>query len=273
MDSQRVDVIINMTIYNLISLAGLCIQIANAAIERHPEIEIEDERRTAAREEDARQRYIQKRSSGLTPNALTQLRAEAEEKVTKLRIRSALPKIEQYMRMSTNFVVRFDGVQNGYHWPRFYKREAEEPETEKFAREMMTDELREEWRHKAIAYIIAYSYEYWPVILTRNTDFLANHFSTLFPDNEYTDKLEIVYGNNENRRNYVTDEELARVWRLIHATLKLCIKYLHYTGRNTVTANDRTVTVNVAEEIQTWGVDLNVRMDNLQMWARFVTTE
>lgn len=266
----QIDVLINQILKNLINIGANSLEIMKKVIIENPEIIVEDERRTSAKEEIERRKYVEQNAGDVSESYRQEVMQDAVRKINRRRIAKTIPEIESYSIMAHNLFVRF-GHPDGYSWSDFYETEEDEPMKEKLAREAMTDEMRREFRHKTICNIIKYSYKYWETIKAKDVDFLAHHFSTLFPNTDFSDKLEIIYGNNEAKKNYVSDQDLDIIWRFIHGAIKLCIKYMYYTGRNAFEIKKHDVVVevipvDVQRDIEEWGVNLDVRTDNLAMW-------
>jgi hypothetical protein len=266
----QIDVLINQILKNLINIGSNSLEIMKKVLLENPEIIIEDERRTAAKEAAERRKYVDDNAGDVSESYREEIRQEAIRKINRRRIAKTIPELESYSIMAHNLYVRF-GAPDGYSWSDFYEKEEDEPTKEKFAREAMSDELRIEFRHKTVCNIIKYSYEYWGIIKEKNIDFLASHFSTLFPNTDFSDKLEIIYGNNDAKKNYVSDEDLDIIWRFIHGTIKLCIKYMYYTGRTSFEIRKNEIVVDVIpieiqRDIDDWCVNLDVRTDNLKIW-------
>lgn len=264
-----IDVLINQLLMNLIGLGMTSLEIAKKVVDQYPEIAREDEIRTSAREAEERKRYVDERAGDCSESYKREIEREAARKINKRRIVSSFNESQSYMRLSHNLFVNFDTSKpNGYHWSKFYKNENDEPFTEKAMREAITDDVREQYRHAVVCKIISYTYPYWSIIKDRNISFLAEHFSSMFPNSDFTDKLEIIYGNNDMKKNYVSDEDLDTIWVYIHGIIKLCIKYMYYTGRKffNIKEDGRVVDVDYESDILVWDVKLNVRTDNLEMW-------
>lgn len=264
-----IDVLINQLLRNLIGLGITSREIAEKVITQYPEIKREDEERTSAREEEERQRYVDENAGDCSESYRREIRREAEKKIRKRRIVDAFTESQSYMRLSHNLFVNFnESKPDGYHWSKFYERENDEPFTEKAMREAITDEVREQYRHAVVCKIISYTYPYWPIIKDRNINFLTDHFSAMFPNSDFTDKLEIIYGNNDMKKNYVSEDDLDSIWAYIHGIIKLCIKYMYYTERKFFNLEEegKVVDVDYESDILLWDVNLNVRTDNLEMW-------
>lgn len=268
----EVNVLMNQILKNLINIGSNSIEIMKKVILANPEIIAEDERKTAIKETAERKKYVDDNAGDVSESYRLQVMEEATRRINKRRIARTIPEIQTYAIMAHNLFVRFGHAQDGYTWSDFYKHENEESDKERFLRESMNLELRNELRHKTVCNVIKYSYKYWENIKEKDMDFLAHHFSTLFPNTDFTDKLEIIYGNNDERKNYVSEEDLDIVWRFIHGTIKLCIKYMYYTGRESfqIRKNDvvvDTIVIDKDYDIQNWEVKLQVRTDNLESWA------
>lgn len=272
-----VNILINQIVKNLINIGANSLEIANKVIKANPEIIQEDERKTSAKEAEERRRYVEKNAGDVSDSYRREIEKEAARRIVRRRIANTLPEAESYLRLAHNLFVRFNPeIPDGYSWSRFYTKEEEEPEKEKIIRESLDDCIRKTFRHDTVCNIVKYSYKYWDIIKNKDIDFLANHFSSLFPGSDFSDKLEIIYGRNDNKRNYVSPEDLDIIWTFIHGTIKLCIKYMYYTGRRyfkikTKNADGESVVseivrVNVPEDISKWQVKTDVRTDNLEMW-------
>jgi len=271
-NKRIIDVLINQILKNLINLGVNSLEIAKKVIKQYPEIAEEDEIRTAGREAEERRRYVNEHAGDASESYRREIEAEAIQKINKRRIVSSFVESESYMRMSHNLFVKFDsGRENGYHWSKFYETEESEPIKEKAMREGISDEIRDKYRHMMVCKLITYTYKYWSIIKEKNISFLAEHFSAMFPNSEFTDKLEIIYGNNQNKKNYVADSDLDIIWTFIHGVIKLCIKYMYYTKRQFFNIKNEgrivdSVEVDYESDIITWDVNLAVRTDNLEMW-------
>lgn len=271
----EVDVVINQIVKTMINLGANVSRIAKETLAKNPCIIKEDEIATNKREIEERKAYVKEYSSGATESYKREIILEAEEKINKRRILHSLDDIDKYVRIAHNLFITFDdNIENGCDWSRFYNNEEDEPLDEKSARIALEDEeSRTKYRHFTVCQFIAYSYKHWDIIRDRNIDFLAHYFSSMFPNSDFTDKLEIIYGNNKEKKNYVDPEDIKTIWRFIHAIVKLSIKYMYYTDRSgfkkTVPNSNESkeiVEVDYNSDIEKWDVNLSVKIDNLQMW-------
>lgn len=271
----EIDVVINQIVRTMINLGVNVSRIARETIAKNPCIVEEDELVTSKREIKERKAYVKEHSSGASESYKQEIILEAEEKINKRRILQSMDDIDKYIRIAHNLFITFDDdIQNGCDWSRFYNSEDDEPFDEKAARIALEDEdSRTKYRHFTICQFVAYSYEHWGIIHERNIDFLASYFSSMFPNSDFTDKLEILYGNNKAKKNYVDPEDIKTIWRFIHAIVKLSIKYMYYTDRSgfkkTVPNSSEPkeiVDVDYDADIEKWEVNLAVKTDNLNMW-------
>lgn len=268
MNAREIKALINGFLLNARKLCRLTMTITDEVLAEHPEIIEEDERRCVARETEERIAYINSKIGGMDVprDLIDEYTEEASRKINKLRILRARVLLEQGWRLSHILDER------GYIWTDFFSDESHIPTEETIAVQAADSESkRNEYRHVIITKFIKHTYEFWDQIKRKDIDFLVNHLGTLFPDSEYTDKLEILYGNNEDKKNYVSDKYLEIIWKFIHGLVKTSIKYMHYIGKNTFrfkkTDPDgnvrivRTLVIDCDEEIEKWGVNLEVRLN------------
>ena len=264
-NKEKITKLINNFLNNSRLLAELTIDIARDVMKDNPKILDEDEQRCVDREKIEREQWISNQSIGqhISQDDLNRLKEESEIKIRKFRIKEAFIKLQSYLRLS------YALDEQGYEWSKFFECEEDEPDEEAMIRQLLdNDSKRTELRHSTICKFIQHTYSFWPVIKNKDIDFLVNHLNTLFPNSEYTDKLEIIYGNNEDKKMYVSDQNLERVWRIIHGTIKTSIKYMHYIGKNKfnfkktvngVQTTIKTLEINIPDEIERWAVNLEVR--------------
>jgi hypothetical protein len=266
LNKDKIEMIIDGFLQNLRLLGNLTSNIANIAIlndMNDPEGTLisEDERKCSARENEERLEYVNKQINGRTVSnyILNEIKNEAVEKIHKLRFREIIAKLESYIRLSHIL------DEGSYDWPKFFNNESDEPSNETLIRQAFTnEEKRIEYRHVTLCKFIQYSFPYWERIKSKDISFLVNHLSTIFPNSDFTDKLEIIYGNNDLNKKYISDENLNRVWMIIHGCIKTSIKYLKYIGRTTfknkvirdgVEIVDDLITINVDDQIVHWNVN------------------
>jgi hypothetical protein len=270
----KIDVVINQIILTMINLGINTKNIAAEVVERNPKILEDDERLTGERERIERNEYIRKKSGDFSESYKEEVRKEAIETINKMRIPTAFNELDSFVRMAYNLIINFDDSRpNGYHWSKFYTIESDEPFKESTVRLACEDENnRTKYRHITVCNFIAYSYKYWPMIRESNLDFLVNHFSTIFPDSDFTDKIQIIYGKNEEKKNYVSQEDMDVIWRYLHGLVRLCIKYMYLNDRTSFSKLSFSdgpkdiVEVDYHNCISEWDAKLTVKVDNLSMW-------
>lgn len=271
------NVIINQCLKTLINLGANAITIGKETISKHPNILEEDERKTSEREAEERRKFVASKGA-ISDSYKEEVEREAREEIKKKRIPEAFSEAEGYIRIAHNLYVNFDStIPNGCPVTVFWgENPDDEPFLEKTARIATEDEeMRTKLRHTMMCKMIGYSYKYWDMIKGKNLDFLTNHFSVLFPDGDFSDKLGIIYGSNDEKKNYVSEEDLNVIWRYLHGVIKLCIKYMYYTDRQFFNVDyispeipGGKVDVDYHTDIEKWGVKLEVRTDNLEMWNK-----
>lgn len=264
-NADKINTLIDNFLKNIRLIGELTSEIMQSTINKYPEVLSEDERKCIERENVERSSWVQSQIEGrtVTSGQKAAYEREAVSKFRKIRMREAYILLQEYRRLSHILDI------GGYNWDKFFKKENDEPAKERLIRETMDDDdARDEYRHLAVCNFIKYSYEFWPVIKNKDIDFLTNHLNALFPDSEYTDKLEIIYGNNDAKKTYISDKDLERIWRMIHATIKTSIKYMLYIGRTTfhfttkvddVDVVTRSIVVNVQDQMDFWAVNPEVR--------------
>lgn len=213
----------------------------------HPKLINDDELKCKERENLELKEFLDKHKRN--PND------EEIKEIIKMRFGDALEKLKQGYRMSHALRT------GGYDWSEFFEKEDDEPTEECCARQVLTDETREKYRHIGLTDFIKHSYPYWDNIFDKDINFLINHFSSLLPNSEVSDKLNILFGN-DGINSYISDDKLDVIWKLIHLCIKLAIKYIKYTGRKSfrnktlLTNKEVEVQLDVNELISKWKVKI-----------------
>ena len=166
-------------------------------------------------------------SDQVDAGTLNEIKTKMEE-IKKIRIGEALNHLQSFRKSSFNL------DREGYDWSKFYENEEDEPETEKFYRESITDEMRRDFRRKGIYLFISNIYIYLGAILRRDLAFLIDHLNELIKNDEFTSRISIIFGSrNEDGKissSYATEEEIDRVWKIVQGCVKNGIYYCHATG-------------------------------------------
>ena len=199
---REITALINGFLLNARKLCRLTMTVTDEVLIEHPEIIDEDERRCFAREVEERIAYVNHKIGGMDVprDLIDEYTEEANQKINKIRIIRARVLLEQGWRLSHILDER------GYIWTDFFEDESHIPTEDTIAVQAIdSDVKREEYRHVVVTKFIKHTHEFWDQIKRKDIEFLVNHLDTLFPDSEYTDKLEILYGNNEERKNYVSE--------------------------------------------------------------------
>lgn len=264
-NADKINKLIDNFLKNTRMMGELTSEIMRMILDNHPEVSAEDKRKCSMRENKERRAWIESETRGrdLTDSERLAYEREATAKIRKIRFHEAYIMLQEYRRLSHILDI------GGYDWDKFFNRPEDEPAKERGIREMMDDDdTRDKYRNLAVTEFVKHSYKYWPSIKSKDIKFLTDHLHALFPNSEYTDKLEIIYGRNDEKKSYISNENLERIWRMIHGTVKTSIKYMLYSGVNTfhfttkVNGEDviqRTLVVDVEAEIERWAVDPEVR--------------
>lgn len=268
-NKDKIEMILDGFLHNMRLLGNLTCSIAKDAIKKDHEdsdgkLISEDERKCAEREKSEQISWVNEKINGreLSNYEIQELVDESKSKIHKYRFSEALIKLESYLRLS--YILD----KGSYSFSKFFEKEEDEPMEETLVRQAFTDEDNDEKRigirHSTMCKFIQYSHPYWPVIQDKNISFLMDHLSTLFPNSEFTDKLEIIYGKNDEHKKYISSENLERVWKLIHACIKTSVKYMKYIGRANFKTKEivngeeklsHVVNVDIEEEIVKWKVN------------------
>lgn len=59
---------------------------------------------------------------------------------------------------------------------------------------------------------------------------LTEHISIIFPKNDYIEKIQFIYGANDQQKNYVSNEDITVMWKLIIANMHRAIKWVIFSG-------------------------------------------
>lgn len=270
---------------NLRLLGNLTIDIYKRTMETFPEILSEDEVKCLARENEERVNKIANLSEMGIDSDPSEIEIEH-----KMRLPEAFAKLKKYIRVSysldhdsydpSDFFTDEEKIHNGdsddeeSDEEEEEKEEGTEPLDETLLREAMRDnnKKRISLRHVTICKFIAHSYKYWDEIYNKNIDFLLNHLSSILPNNDFADKLEIIYiksdktdGDEEkDELKYISDKDLKSIWKIIHGSIKICLKYMKFIGRKSFTIKEqvvagvkiegREVLIDLDQEIEKWGV-------------------
>ena len=260
-------------ILNVQSIAQLTIEITPRILDENPEIIVEDEQKCRLREERDVTKWVDEQMGDFgDASTRRQYTKEAMEKFKRIRILEALPKLKMSWRVSHALL---PGV---YPIGRFYDNASDEPGEEMLYREMIgsrdgseTEEEAYEKEnerlkncHIIINKFISYTFPYWQVIFDRDMHFLTEHLNTLFPNSDITDKLEILYGNNDSQKNYIPTENIRQIWVKIHSMVKLSLKYMKYMGKSDfkiqrVGQETERVHIDVDRECEKWAVSFETR--------------
>lgn len=246
-NEELITVVIDKFLSAIQNIMVEVISISEKLMVEHPELIEADEIKCKDREKLELQNFIN--VNGRNP--------DEDEVLTlyKLRFKDAFEQLKKGHRMSHSL------RNGGYDWPEFFEIEEDEPEDETMARQAFADETRTKYRNIGMTDFIKHSYPYWDNILEKDINFLINHFSSLLPNSEISDKLSILFGDN-GEKMYISEEKLTLIWRLIHLCIKMSIKYIKHTGRtgftNTTlfTKKETTTTFDVEKLIETWKVKL-----------------
>lgn len=275
-EKQNIDIIINSLIMFLGELGRDLIDIIDKTVKNYPALVKEDNDRMTLREQDELRIYMSKNKTD-SEGYNKKLEKEMEEKLRKFRLNTIIPQIESGLRMSSNLIKRFN-KKNGYISADYFSKPENEPIYERAARESITEELREEYRIKLIEDIILHSYEYWSNIYDKDLQYLSNLLRAMFPNSEYTDKLELIYGNKDNKKSYIEEEDIENIWDKVHNIIRMCIKYMYYcesTSFKMISPNNpnefnKEIFIDIEGDINIWEVKTNVRTDNISIWDEYI---
>lgn len=265
-NADKIEMIIDGFLYNLRLIANLICDISKKAIsddKKDPNgiLLKEDEKKCLEREKLDRIEWINKEIDGrnLSKFEIDEITQDATRKIRTYRFPEILIKLESFIRLS-HILDR-----GGYEYTKFFHRESDEPLEETLIRQAFDNEdKRENKRHSTICNFISYTHDFWANIKKKEISFLINDLSNLFPNTDFSDKLEIIFGNNESHKKYISEENIERVWKLIHACIKTSIKYMKYIGKSTFkqkkilngeTRVVKIITVDIEQEIIEWDVN------------------
>lgn len=262
LNKEKIEMILDGFLYNMRLIGNLICDISKTAIEndkKNPNGVLlkEDEKKCEEREKIERNEYILNEIGGrnLSKYEMNELIEESIKKIHKYRFSEILLKLQSYLRLSHIL------DKGGYEYTKFFTNEGDEPLEETLIRQSFDNEERRiSIRHSTISKFILFSYPYWLNIKAKDISFLINHLSTLFPNSEFTDKLEIIFGKNDSHTKYVSSEDLERVWRLIHSCIKTAIKYMKYIGKSVF--NDKRMINGTLEIVKTINIDIEQEIIN-----------
>lgn len=275
-EKQNIDIIINSLIMFIGELGRDLIDIIDKTVKNYPILVKEDDEKMTLREQEELRIYMSKNKTD-SEGYNKKIEKEMEEKLKKYRLNTITPQIEIGLRMSSNLIKRFK-KKNGYTWSDYFSKPENESIYERTARESITEEMREEYRIKLVEDIILHSYEYWGNIYDKDLQYLSNLLRAMFPNSEYTDKLELIYGNKENKKSYIEDEDIDNIWDKVHNIIRMCIKYMFYCESSCFklvsvknpSETKKEIYVDVEGEINIWEVKTNVRTDNIAFWDEYI---
>lgn len=64
----------------------------------------------------------------------------------------------------------------------------------------------------------------------KDDSILTEHLSAIFPESNYVDKIQYIYGANPKKKRYVSDEDVQFMWKLITAAMHRAIKWVILSG-------------------------------------------
>lgn len=242
--NETIESLITKSIKNTRILIKMLMEISEDLEEKFPELIREDEEKCLAREAAKIQKLME--------NSYFEPSDEEKEKTKSLRLLEACAMLPECYRLSH---VLDEG---GYDWDDFFENEEDEPIKEKIMRQSVSVEKRHELRHTGMEMFIGYTHYYWDEIQKKNKDFLVNHFSVLLPNSELSDKIGVIF-QNKNGKEYLTEKQFDRIWRIIHGCIELSIKYMYHSGNNkflikNIDSTEREFTIDVDDQIKKWGV-------------------
>jgi len=248
---------------NLRLMGSLIIDIMETTMKENPQILTQYDEKCLAWEKTEREKWVSNKLNGSNDqNLRKELYNEASKKIVRKRFPGALQELKKAYRLSHVL------DKNGYSWDKFFMREEQEPNDEQMIRQVMdSDVARKEWRVKTIRKFAKYTYKFWPSIQDKDLDFFKNHLHEALPNSEYTDALEVLYSTHDGKC-YVSDDNIKKIWRMLHGTIKTTIKYMYYSKNSTFTftktVNGQRVVshkleIDIPSEIEKWNVNLEVR--------------
>lgn len=67
------------------------------------------------------------------------------------------------------------------------------------------------------------------MIHLKDDKILTEHLSVLFPKNQYIDKIQYIYGANPQNKNFVDNDDLVSMWKLINGVMHRAIKWVIFS--------------------------------------------
>lgn len=256
--NESIENIIDGFISNGRLLIKIVFDVAKKAIENdkktNGDLISEDERISSERDYNNFLKDLKEKGIKYSKRELESVWENEKDNYYTHRFEDILPQIESYLRLS--YLVDLDGWTEEKALLQKDGTYIEEPKKEKLLRSLYNKEDTIKYRHVAMAKFITYSYKFWDAIYDKNQIFLIEHFSSLFPDSQFTDKINIIFGNDLNgHTKYIDAKKLNNVWKLIHGLIKLSIKYICKIGKTEF--HIKKETNGVKEIIETVVVDLD----------------
>lgn len=63
-------------------------------------------------------------------------------------------------------------------------------------------------------------------IKNKEQNILLQELDIILPDNPYIEKIQYMFGNNPERKQYCSDKAISAVWNMIHALVHLSVKHI-----------------------------------------------
>lgn len=190
---------------------------------------------------------------------LESIKAKAS-KLRTIRLQEALQQLEMFLRVSYMF------DEGGYQWSKYYNREQDEPEKEKFWREMIDEQIRQKFRKSGLIMFLGGIYTYLDAIRQKDINFLIENLDKLIKNEEFTSRIAIIFGmkdeNGVYTTSYASPQQIEKVWKIVHVCVRNSINFCHAKGVRDLKIKkvkngeiiEKTVELNYAILAEEWGI-------------------
>lgn len=120
--------------------------------------------------------------------------------------------IERIMKVDKNIATNYNDVYG----------------TLKMANDLIIN-IDSEKQKKLFKTFIKKSLNLWIKIKNKDDSILTEHISIIFPNNPYVEKIQYIYGNNPQKKNFVEPSEMDSIWKLITGLVHNSIKYIIFS--------------------------------------------
>ena len=89
--------------------------------------------------------------------------------------------------------------------------------------------LDNETQTKFLVKFVKKSSSVWYKIKEKDDTILTENLSLILPSNPYVSRIQYIYGNNEKRINYVDEEDIKIIWKLLNGLVHNSVKYVIFS--------------------------------------------